>query len=380
MEKVIINEEEFGTGCLDTARLVDEKKPIAYSGTPFDWATGFNIRLLLGFRATCETLEEFFGPRGREGWGYERYKEIKAIVQRDNIPYFNIPPNNQGSSSSCTGQALAKYLTVLNYIETKEWVEISPRDIYAYISLGENQGAYLYDALMLAVDRGVGIEELVPSMVTYDVGGQQIVRPMTEKEILVKPVETEQLEAIRTAMKGLKFSQVTGSGQQLMDNMAWAMLMNFGAYFSVLGTNNGTWGSEYPQPPEHYSWGHALFGGIAELDVKKDNKEFVGTLNSWGNAPGDQGWQKLKLNYFQGFVTAVWSYVDKDNQSNIMSNKNVKIIKDKNSSAVGLWLPALSPEALKSLCMNFGIEIPYKADGTIDWGSWIEGELTLKTK
>lgn len=377
MEKAIINDQKFGTGCLDTTRIVDEQKPISYSGVPFDWVTGFNIRLLLGFRATCNTLEEFYGPRGKEGWGLDRYKEIKAIVKRDNIPYFNISPNNQGSNSSCTGQALAKYLTILNYIETGVWTEISARDIYAYTSLGEGIGGYLYDALLLAIDRGIGTEELVPSMVSYDAGGQQVIAPMTEREILVKPIETETLKAIRTSLKGLKFSQVSGNGQQLMDNMAWSMLMNFGAYFSVIGTNNGTWGNEYPQPPEYYSWGHAIFGGIAEPDYL-DKKPFIGLLNSWGNSVGNSGWQKLKLNYFQGFVTSVWSYVDKDNKSNIMTNKNVKIIKDKNSSAVGIWLPALSPEALKSLCMNFGIEIPYKADGTIDWSSWVEGTLILK--
>jgi len=60
-----------------------------------------------------------------------------------------------------------------------------------------------------------------------------------------------------------------------------------------------------------------------------------------------------------------------------MKNNNVKVIKDSNSPAVGIWLPALSQEALESLCMNFGIEIPKKADGSVDWNSWIEGTLTL---
>lgn len=375
MEKVIINNELFGTGCLDKERIIDETKPISYSGVPFDWETGFNIQLLLGFRATCKNQEEFFGWRGREGWGIERYREIKKIVKDNNIPYFIIPPNNQGASSSCTGHGLAKYLTILNYIETGIWTEISPKDIYAYISLGRHKGGYLYDALNLAITRGVGTEELVASMVKYDAGGQQAIRPMTEDEYLVKPEETEELKAVRTALKGLKFSQVVGSGQELMDNMAWSILMNFGAYFSVLGSNNGSWGSEYPQPPEKYTWGHALYAGIAELD--KDGKEFIGNLNSWGNGVGNNGWQKLKLNYFIKSVSGVWGYTDKDNKSNIMSNKNVKIIKDENSSAVGIWLPALSPEALKSLCMNFGIEIPYKTDGSIDWQKWIDGKLTL---
>jgi len=57
---------------------------------------------------------------------------------------------------------------------------------------------------------------------------------------------------------------------------------------------------------------------------------------------------------------------------------NIKIIKDSESASVGIWLPALSEEALKSYCLNFGITVPTKPDGGVDWENWIDGELKLK--
>lgn len=64
--------------------------------------------------------------------------------------------------------------------------------------------------------------------------------------------------------------------------------------------------------------------------------------------------------------------IDKTNMS------NAKIIKDKNSPAVGIWIPAISPDAITSYCLNFGIQIPKKENGDIDWEKFIQGELTLK--
>lgn len=57
---------------------------------------------------------------------------------------------------------------------------------------------------------------------------------------------------------------------------------------------------------------------------------------------------------------------------------NVKLVKDKNSSAVGFFQPADTPEALVSLGKNYGIEIAKKEDGTIDWANLnLQGEVIL---
>jgi len=371
---ISINEENLGKGALPQK---EDKRDRAFSApAPFDWELGFDIELLLGFRAICKDEAEFFGSRGREGWGLERYREIVEEVKKKNIQPFKIPVKNQGASSSCTGQGLSYYLEVLNFIETGNWVAISARDIYAYIALSGG-GAYLRDALKIAVNRGVGTEELVPCYHRQVVNDRLFIDPYTENEYLEKPEETEALVAIRTALQSKEYKLVIGSGEERMEKMAWAMLMGFGVYFAVDGENGKNWVGEYPQVPENPTWAHALFGGKAGID--KNGNKFVGPINSWGTV-GVNGWQKLLVDYFKAdFVYSPWTLIDKNNNwNNMINEKNVKIIKDKNSPAVGIWLPALSPEALESYCLNFGIKVPRLADGTIDWENWIEGELSLK--
>ena len=61
---------------------------------------------------------------------------------------------------------------------------------------------------------------------------------------------------------------------------------------------------------------------------------------------------------------------------NTMSN--VKLVKDENSSAVGFFVPADSPEALISLGKNYGITISKKGDNKVDWDSLnLQGKIIL---
>lgn len=360
------NEKNFGKGAIEQVR---DKRDLAFStSAPFDWELGFDIEMLLGYRAKCDTEEQFWGVGGRKAWGVERYRKISNIVRERGIQSLKLPIKNQGSSSSCTGQGLSYYLEVLNYIETGKYLRISAKDIYAYISIGEGKGAYLRDALKLAVNRGIGSEKLVPSYF----GGN----PLSEKQYLEKPEETEELKAIRSALRGKEYQGITSWGEELMEKMAWAMLMGFGNYFAVNGENGKGWMTEYPSPPSAVAWAHALFGGKAGLD---NGEKFLGHINSWGDNCGVDGWQKLKLKYFTSYnIRSPWTLIDEDNNWN-MTKSNIKIIKDKNSPSVGIWLPALSPEALESYCLNFGIEVPRKEDGSIDWDVMIEGEMELKS-
>ncbi len=334
---------ELVDGIYGTGAQIDKQdlRDFAFSAPaiPFDWDLGFDIELLLGYRQVCVDENEFFGSRGRAGWGVDRYREIVAEVKKRNIPPFIIPPKNQGSSSSCTGQGVATYLSVLNMIETGKWVKISARDIYAYVSLGKNKGAQLRDAISLPVERGVATEELVPTMVEYNAGGQKVERPMTEDEYLIKPIETEEIKAIRTALKSKEYGVIVNfsNGEEMMESSAWAMLLNFGCFFGVVGENNQTWQGENPQPPKKSnSWGHGLYEGKAlKINEIKKTKH----INSWGNGTGANGWQNLGVEYYNNILNGQrsvfnpWTLVD---QSNINSNiiKNTLMIKEKGKPAV----------------------------------------------
>jgi hypothetical protein len=120
-------------------------------------------------------------------------------------------------------------------------------------------------------------------------------------------------------------------------------------------------------------WGHALFAGRFRI---KDGKKEIGILNSWGNV-GDRGWQWLSEEWFANegrFIFNPWVVIDQVNNNSMSTSK---ILKDKNSSAVGIWMPAISEDVLKSYCLNAGKEIPIK-DGKIDWDKIIEGEFQYK--
>ena len=68
------------------------KRDLVFSAVaPFDWELGFDIELLLGFRAICSSAKIFFGIRGRNGWGVDRYREIVKEVKEKNIKPFKIP-------------------------------------------------------------------------------------------------------------------------------------------------------------------------------------------------------------------------------------------------------------------------------------------------
>lgn len=313
----VLAEGEHGTG--EILQEKDGRDLLLKIDKPFDWELGFSIELLLGYRATCKSEQEFFGHRGRNGWGVDRYREIVEEVKQKGIAPFKIPIKNQGVSASCTGQALGYYVSVLNFIENGVWVEISARDIYAYISLGEGVGAYLRDALKLVCDRGVAPEELVPVYHKEVVNGREFITPYNEKEYLVKPEETEALKIIRRAFQGKHYRLIaSNNGRERMEQMAWGNLLGFGCYFAVDGENNGTWTSEYPKPPKERKWGHALYSALCE------NYE-TGFPNSWGNI-GRDGWQRIKEDYFlAGAVNSPWTLIDKENE--IINNKNMDIIK-----------------------------------------------------
>lgn len=286
----------------------------------------------------------------------------------EDILGIKLPPSNQFSSSSCVGQAYSKYAAVLNFIETGKWDEQSAKAVYSQITLGYNKGAFLRDGASHIVDWGSVFETIVKS---YKKDGT------TDEEFMIdKSWITPEIIKIAKVLQAKRYYSIKGVG---IDIFAKAIKDGNGIVAGVEGTNNGTWNSIFPTPPtlktpQKDLWGHAIYFGKFRI---KDGKKQVGFLNSWGNI-GENGWQWLGEEWFDNsnrFIFNPWVLIDKKNKKENMSN--VKIIKDSESSSVGVWIPALSEEVLKSYCLNFGIEVP-KKQGEIDWNSLIDGELTLK--
>lgn len=273
----------------------------------FDWDLGFDIELLLGYRKTVGSLAEFWGSRGAEGWGIERYKEIVDEVKRKDIKPFRIPVNDQNGSGSCVGQSVSKYVAVLNMIETGQWVEMSAKDVYKWVSVGYGQGAYLSMGIARPVNYGVAEERLVPS---YKDG-----KPASEDFYLQDITVTPEIEQSRVKFLGRSYNGIMNQGSWI-DSFAWAMLYNFGCVFGTAVHNGGTWSGEYPKIDSIRGF-HALFGGKTKL---VSSAKHIGDLNSWGASVGNRGWQFLSDAFFKADGLGVfegWTMVDLANEMNL---------------------------------------------------------------
>jgi papain like protease/putative peptidoglycan binding protein len=96
-----------------------------------------------------------------------RYEEIAStdkiikVLWEEKEPR-KFPIRNQDGSSSCVAQAVAKILGINNFLEEKEFIELSAKDIY---TRRENTGGGMFgaDALKIACDFGATLESLMPS-------------------------------------------------------------------------------------------------------------------------------------------------------------------------------------------------------------------------
>ena len=297
---------EFGLGALPSP-LDLRTYLFAAPSKEFDWELGFDIEIVLGYRKSVGSLQEFFGSRGAAGWGVERYKEIVDECKRKGIKPYQIPCNDQNGSGSCTGQSVAKYMEVLNFLETGVWVHISAKDVYKWVSVGYGQGAYLSMAIARPIDYGVAAEILVPSYVNG--------RPASEDHYLSEIIVTPEIEQSRIKFMGRSYNGIQNMGSWI-DSFAWSMLYNFGCVFGTAVHSGGTWSSEFPRIDAIRGY-HALFGGKAKL---YNSVKHISDLNSWGQDVGRRGWQNLGEEFFKADGNGVfegWTMVDLANEMNL---------------------------------------------------------------
>lgn len=299
-------------------------------------------------------------PLTTEEW--EQGYDVEKIIG------YKIPVKNQHQSYSCVGQAYSYYVGVLNSLSQRRYKEVSAKSIYSLISLGFAQGAHLRDGAKTTKEVGAMWENLLKSY--YENG-------ISDETLMIdKSWFNDDIKEIMALLKTSEYYRVTDFS---MDGFAKAIRDGYGMVSGLTGTNNGTWTSEEPQPPtmettQNKLWGHALYFTGFGIDEKGKYIEFI---NSWGNI-GNNGKQKLRENWFTeegNWTFTPWIIII--NNTKTMSNESVKVLKDKNSSAVGIWLPAISEDVMKSYALNMGIEIPMK-DGNIDWERLIQGEITFK--
>ena len=322
-----------------------------------DWKKGFDIRKVIGGDIKIKNQYKSLSCVG-QGWAY--YIWVKQVIEM-----------------------ITKYgmdLTQLEVAHKDEVDEVSAKAIYSQIFIAATGGAYIRSGAKLLVNWGSLFEKIIPSI-------NQSTNITEEDFMRDKTWINEQMNELANILQGKEYAVITASDN--MDLFAQAILQNHGVVGGVCGQNGRGWNTENPLPPIENKpvWRHCLYYGAFGTDEKG---RFIATPNSWGNGfkkvnkesvpwfDVGEGWQILRKDYFNSkWQFNPWTFQDKVNIKKM--NTNVKIIKDANSPAVGVWLPATSEEALRSYCINFGIKFPEKGiDGAIDWDKFIDGELNLK--
>jgi len=234
----------------------------------------------------------------------------------------NLKVENQNGSSSCVGQAYAKYAEVLNIVETKGFTDLSAKSIYEQIFLPSG-GAYLRDGAKAIVNGGVATEEDIPSyeLVIGSQGQILATNPPKESYMISQTITKE----IRANMLVYQAKEYRSIGSANADLIAHAILNNWGAVTGALGDNLGWSQGQVVQPPTTTDpWGHAFY--LIGFGQDELGKYFL-FLNSWGDHWGKNGTGKI---YFNGYdipnnVFGIWTLIDKPNLSNNLTD--MKFIK-----------------------------------------------------
>lgn len=252
----VLAEQSHGTGAvvdrIDTRDYLFEEVGLA---TPaFDWDIGFDIETKLGL---------------------------------------TLPVKNQGQSSSCGGQAWSSLAGVLEAVSTGTLEERSAKFIYAQ-TYAPGGGSYGRDNANIYVKQGVAREAVLTS---YQ-NGQSPTEAFMERG--------QDVTAIARADAMSDVSSAYAQPILTINEIARALRDTNGVVIMLGGQDNGTWLSPFPKPPTSITWRHFLYVGKAKLI---NGKKYLKVLNSWGTSVGEQGWQWLGEDYFQGGILQAYTHI-----------------------------------------------------------------------
>lgn len=264
-----------------------------------------------------------------------RYKEIAfgappvnweggfSVLERlnDEFLFKGLTIENQGSSSSCVGQAYSKYAEVLNIVETKGFIDLSAKSIYERIFLPQG-GAYFRDGAE-AVVKGIATEVSVPSYLISVENDKVISNPPTE-EFMRNPSITND---IRKEMETYAAKEYRKVDRTNLDELANAIIDGWGLVIGLAG-NNKAWKNKNLGKLDKVDWWHAVYVFAFGQD---DRGRWIDFVNSWSISWGEKGIGRIYVDEWNmsQHASSCWVIIDKPNQ-----NHMVKLVKTKDDSTV----------------------------------------------
>lgn len=236
-------------------------------------------------KAVPRTLDDKFSfqwkPDKLDTRDYKYTVTPKASPNIVDLRAFCSPIENQGSLGSCTGQAIAGAIELLNKRNRKP-TDVSRLFIYYYerLLLGTvnyDSGAYIRDGIKATNHYGASLESYWP----YDI-----------RKFRQEPISEAKTDALnRKVTRYERVNDFNGCIDALSNG--YPVIMGFRVYNSFMSKNVAKTGiMPYPNTKRE-----KLLGGHAVLLVgyNKSKKVFI-ARNSWGTNWGDKGYFYMPFN------------------------------------------------------------------------------------
>ncbi len=230
---------------------------------------------------------------------------------------------NQGSSSSCSGQAGSYFLEIQRRLQNIKEGALSAKSIYTPIAFPG--GGTTVNGLITQLGSGGGnLEAMVRS---YDFNGS----PLSEALMSDKSWETDAL--IQDALMRAGYTPYDIG--ETIDEVAVAVRDWGAVIMEIQGQNGHTpgWLSSTPQPPTPLTWWQKATSSnpdiwthfMCVIGAKMiDGKKMILALNSWGPAVGIGGVQYFGEDYFNsGFILDCFTLIYDTHISPIESSNTI---------------------------------------------------------
>ena len=236
-----------------------------------------------------------FPYEGFVGYGIEEIPDKHDVENT----YIYLGQKNQKETLSCGGQAVAYYISLLNYIDENTFIDFSARSTYAFTHLSGG-GSITRDNILRAVGIGVAPEVNFSS------------QPMVESHLQSTAGWTDTIAKIALKYKG-KIATT------MLDRTNFDLFCNaiYNGHGVVSGVNLSSegWRSIPIRPPASGEKivGHILYFKGYDTTDPDPSKHYIVAKDSYPS--GDK---KLFRNYFEaGMVHSAWTIIDEPNEENM---------------------------------------------------------------